>query len=159
MIFEVAFSRETGWLSAYNWQQQAMMKSPLEPHFWRAATDNDIGNSQQIRCAVWKDVLQTARIDSLKIDTTNKKQVTIRTWHYLPAVKAVYKARVYSNGRWSNKHQHSDEIRERSYAGAAAIRYAHDPARSIRSGEVAGPRPTLIIMPTGKLLQLLMYTA
>lgn len=90
--FEVAFSRKTGWLSAYNWQQQAMMKSPLEPHFWRAATDNDIGNSQQIRCAVWKDVLQTARLDSLKIDTTNKRQVIIRTWHYLPAVKAVYKA-------------------------------------------------------------------
>ena len=86
---EIIFSRQTGWLSAYAWKQAPIMQSALEPHFWRAATDNDIGNSQQMRCAVWKDVLQTARLDSMRIGKSDR-QVTVRTWHSLPAVKAVY---------------------------------------------------------------------
>ncbi len=88
---EIIFSRQTGWLSAYAWKQAPVMKSALEPHFWRAATDNDIGNSQQMRCAVWKDVLQTARLDSMRLERSDR-QVTVRTWHSLPAVKAVYTA-------------------------------------------------------------------
>jgi beta-galactosidase len=90
--FEVQFNRTTGWLQSYTWQQQSIMASALEPHFWRAATDNDIGNSQQIRCAVWKDVLQTVRFDSMQVTKTDGQHIIIRTWHYLPAVKAVYKA-------------------------------------------------------------------
>lgn len=87
--FEITFSKNTGWLSGYSYQQQAIMQSPLEPHFWRAPTDNDIGNSQQMRCAVWKDVMQTAHLDSIRLDPY---KAIIRTWHSLPAVKATYLA-------------------------------------------------------------------
>ncbi|WP_315822087.1 beta-galactosidase small subunit family protein [Paraflavitalea speifideaquila] len=90
--FELQFNRTTGWLQSYAWQGQPIMASPLQPHFWRAATDNDIGNSQQIRCAVWKDVLQTVRLDSMQVSKTDDGHVTIHTWHYLSAVKAVYQA-------------------------------------------------------------------
>ncbi|SHM50679.1 beta-galactosidase [Chitinophaga jiangningensis] len=90
--FEISFSNTTGWLSAYSYKHQAILQSPLEPHFWRAPTDNDIGNSQQMRCAVWKDVLKTAQLDSIVTSVDNPYQVTIRTWHSLPAVKARYMA-------------------------------------------------------------------
>ncbi|RPE12780.1 DUF4981 domain-containing protein [Chitinophaga lutea] len=89
---DIVFSKQTGWLSAYAWKGTPVMKSALEPHFWRAATDNDIGNSQQMRCAVWKDVVKTARLDSIQVHKDAKGQVTVRTRHVLPAVKAVYMA-------------------------------------------------------------------
>ncbi|RFS19159.1 DUF4981 domain-containing protein [Chitinophaga silvatica] len=88
--FEISFSNKTGWLSAYSWQHQSIMQSPLEPHFWRAPTDNDIGNSQQMRCEVWKDVLKTARLDSITATPNGQYSVIIRTWHSLPAVNATY---------------------------------------------------------------------
>ncbi len=90
--FELAFNNHTGWLSAYSWKQQSIMQSPLEPHFWRAPTDNDIGNSQQIRCEVWRDAIQSARLDSITVTPDGPYSVTIRTWHSLPTVKATYMA-------------------------------------------------------------------
>ncbi|MGX5818750.1 glycoside hydrolase family 2 TIM barrel-domain containing protein [Chitinophaga lutea] len=91
-VFEAVFDKNTGWLEGYRLQQRPVFKSALEPHFWRAATDNDIGNSQQMRCGVWKDVLKTARLDSIRVHQTGQQLVTVRTWHYLAAVKAVYMA-------------------------------------------------------------------
>ncbi len=90
--FLVSFNRRSGWMNAYRLSGKSLMQQPLEPHFWRAATDNDIGNSQQIRCAVWQQALQNARLDSFAIVKKDEQQWQVVTRHYLPAVDAHYLA-------------------------------------------------------------------
>lgn len=87
--FELQLDQKTGWLQQYTLNGKEMMIAPLEPHFWRAPTDNDIGNSQQMRCAVWKDAPASARLDSFRV-MQDASGARVRTQHYLPAVQAVY---------------------------------------------------------------------
>lgn len=88
--FAVSFNKQTGWLEQFSYKNNVFIHSPLTPHFWRSATDNDIGNSQQMRCAIWQHVCETARLDSFVINKLSEKQIDIRTVHYLPAVDANY---------------------------------------------------------------------
>ena len=88
--FEVTFNKQSGWMQSWNWRQAAFLKEPLLPHFWRSATDNDIGNSQQIRCAVWQRALDEARLDTFYVSEKNGATL-VNTVHYLPAVSAYYR--------------------------------------------------------------------
>ena len=52
--FEVMLSRSTGALTSYRWGDREMLKTPLLPNFWRAPTNNDVGNRMPQRYAQWK---------------------------------------------------------------------------------------------------------
>lgn len=51
--FRVAISKETGFISEYNYNSIELFKEPLRPNFWRVPTNNDRGNGLQNRCAIW----------------------------------------------------------------------------------------------------------
>ena len=52
--FEVRFSRRRGHICFLEYKGRQMLKEPLTPNFWRAATDNDRGSKQNVRCAAWR---------------------------------------------------------------------------------------------------------
>ena len=52
--FEVMFNRALGAIDSYRWGKQEMLKAPLLPNFWRAPTNNDMGNRMPQRYAQWK---------------------------------------------------------------------------------------------------------
>ncbi len=89
-LFQCSFNAQTGWLQAYAVQGQAVLQTPLKPHFWRPVTDNDIGNSLQIRCAAWQKAAELAILDSLSLEQLSEQGVQIKTLHYLPSVQARY---------------------------------------------------------------------
>lgn len=45
-----------------------LMKSPLVPCFWRPATDNDFGANLQTKLKFWKTIMDSARLQSIKIN-------------------------------------------------------------------------------------------
>lgn len=45
-----------------------LMKSPLVPCFWRPATDNDFGANLQIKLKCWKTIMDSASLQSIKIN-------------------------------------------------------------------------------------------
>ncbi|QEC45276.1 glycoside hydrolase family 2 TIM barrel-domain containing protein [Pseudobacter ginsenosidimutans] len=96
-IFNVGFDQRTGWLKQYRIAGTNILKDALVPHFWRAPTDTDIGNSMQIRCAVWQDPLKGARLDSFNAVKVNEYESSITTVHYLPAIEANYKVQYLVN--------------------------------------------------------------
>lgn len=53
--FSAAFSETTGELVSYRFGGRELLASAVTPNFWRAVTDNDRGNKQDERCAVWRD--------------------------------------------------------------------------------------------------------
>ena len=52
--FSAQFSRLTGALSSYRFGDTEYLKAPLVPNFWRAPTNNDLGNRMPQRYAQWK---------------------------------------------------------------------------------------------------------
>jgi beta-galactosidase len=98
--FTVSFNQQSGWLSQYKFAGQEMLKDALLPHFWRAPTDTDIGNSMQIRCAIWQQPLEGARLDSFNVVKLDEYHTRLRTLHYLPLIDAFYKVEynIRSNG-------------------------------------------------------------
>jgi beta-galactosidase len=52
--FVVKFDKATGLLSAWEFRGRKLLRTGLEPNFWRAPTDNDFGNRMPNRLAVWR---------------------------------------------------------------------------------------------------------
>ena len=94
-VFSVAFNPRTGWLSSYRIKNIELLKSSLMPHFWRAATDNDIGNSLQVRCAIWQDAAAYSILDSLIVNKDIEGNYILETIHRLPSVDAIYITRYH----------------------------------------------------------------
>ncbi|TCC97949.1 DUF4981 domain-containing protein [Pedobacter hiemivivus] len=86
--FTVGFNQKTGLLESYQVAGKELIQQALEPHFWRAATDNDIGNSLQIRSKVWQNAFKTAQLKSLEYTKISPSTYQVKTAYYLPAVDA-----------------------------------------------------------------------
>lgn len=54
--FGISFDTASGALVSYQSSGKEHLLAPARPNFWRAVTDNDLGNKHPERCAVWKEV-------------------------------------------------------------------------------------------------------
>jgi beta-galactosidase len=88
--YAITFDKKSGWLSSYRISNIELMQSPLMPHFWRAPTDNDIGNSLQMRSAVWRDAELFSKLDTIIFSQDERSYFTIKTIHHLLTVDAIY---------------------------------------------------------------------
>ncbi|MCW3464646.1 glycoside hydrolase family 2 TIM barrel-domain containing protein [Chitinophaga nivalis] len=79
-----------GWLQQYTVKGVDYMQASLQPSFWRAATDNDIGNSAQLRCAVWQHAADSMQLLSWEVTRPDSQRVIMKTQYYLPLVKTHY---------------------------------------------------------------------
>lgn len=52
--FEVCFSRRTGALYSIKKKGREYLAGDVKLNFWRAVTDNDKGNKQEVRCGTWR---------------------------------------------------------------------------------------------------------
>jgi beta-galactosidase len=52
--FSAGFDKATGLLKSYVYKGTALVRTGLEPNFWRAPTDNDFGNGMPRRQGVWR---------------------------------------------------------------------------------------------------------
>lgn len=88
--FSVTFDAKTGMLLSYLYDtMQIIHKSPV-PHFWRAPTDNDMGNNMPKRLGIWQDANTQLVLDSFSVVSTNPYQVLVKTVYRLPVVSARY---------------------------------------------------------------------
>ncbi|MGN6440128.1 MAG: glycoside hydrolase family 2 TIM barrel-domain containing protein [Agriterribacter sp.] len=112
-FFTVTFNKKSGWLQAYSVKGISIIKEALQPHFWRAPTDNDIGNSQQMRCAVWQQAGSTATLNNITSANVGDQYI-IQTTHQLGDAGATYFSEytVHGNG--------DVQVSVKMQAGAAA---------------------------------------
>jgi len=64
----ITFDKRSGWLSEYQHQGESLMKSPIKANFWRAPTDNDLGNGMQKWAAIWQTASE--KLQLIKISNT-----------------------------------------------------------------------------------------
>lgn len=60
--FALTFNTTTGELSSYCSEGKERLLEPVRPNFWRAVTDNDLGNGLPKRCEVWKQAYQDSSL-------------------------------------------------------------------------------------------------
>ncbi len=65
--FEVSFNHQTGTLSSFKSGDKQLIKEGLAPNFWRAPTDNDLGNNLQNRSIIWRKAGQNRIVKSFLV--------------------------------------------------------------------------------------------
>ena len=79
--FKVIFNHKTGQLSEYVKNGFPLLSDSIEPNFWRAPNDNDLGNGMPARTKIWKKAgerFQTISVESkLKNNTAEILFVSI----------------------------------------------------------------------------------
>ena len=97
---QIQFSKLTGALSSYQIKGQELMLTDLKPFFWRAVTDNDLGNGMPAKCQAWKEAGSTAKLLDFQTKKINNQLVEINITLDLPGVSSKYTTRylVYGNG-------------------------------------------------------------
>jgi beta-galactosidase len=85
----VRFNKQTGLMDKYvvNGQSYIDDSTALNPAFWRAPTDNDMGAFFQLRLKVWKTAPGNLKLTDFKA-THEKDIVTVKTSFTLPDVAA-----------------------------------------------------------------------
>lgn len=71
--FEIVFNTNTMLLSQYKINGKRINQSELTPNFWRAPTDNDLGNGMQHWAAVWKNAWWNAKLVNSSLKTTGNE--------------------------------------------------------------------------------------
>jgi beta-galactosidase len=64
--FTMNFDAKNGILNSYTYKGTELMKKGPLPNFWRAPTDNDLGNSMPTLCAIWRE--QSLKPDKIKVE-------------------------------------------------------------------------------------------
>lgn len=85
----VAFNKSTGLLEQYNVAGKSLLAEggTLQPNFWRAPTDNDMGANLQNKFAVWRNPqLQLTSIKAAK--NKNSHAIDVVATYNMPEVKA-----------------------------------------------------------------------
>lgn len=80
--FAVTFSRLSGDIVSCQSGNTEHLLEPVRPNFWRAVTDNDLGNKMPERCAIWKDAGSTKQLVHFSW-TAAPDQCRISTVHHL----------------------------------------------------------------------------
>ncbi|MCG7530974.1 DUF4981 domain-containing protein [Psychrobium sp. MM17-31] len=65
------FSQQTGWLEQVIVNKTSLLSQPLKPNFWRAPTDNDLGNKMNRWASVWQRMADSLSVSNL---TVNEEQ-------------------------------------------------------------------------------------
>lgn len=92
----IAFDQKSGWLTRFDYLGKSLIsdlvKEPFKANFWRAPTDNDLGNGLQKRAQIWQQAansLQLTKLSSKRVNLaeTNEKSDVV--------VKAIYRSHLF----------------------------------------------------------------
>ncbi|MBW2546989.1 MAG: DUF4981 domain-containing protein, partial [Deltaproteobacteria bacterium] len=98
--FSVEVDKVSGAVTSFAAGETELLTEPLRPDFWRAMTDNDVGNSLPRRAAVWQGLGDALAVTTLNVDTSSDKETVITAEAEANGVDAVFALtyRVFASG-------------------------------------------------------------
>jgi beta-galactosidase len=82
--FTLRFNKPKGVISSFQYKKKEIIIDGLVPNFWRAPTDNDIGNGMQDRCDVWKEAGKNQKTISLTTKRVDDWTVRVEVFSTIP---------------------------------------------------------------------------
>lgn len=100
--FEAAFDKAAGTVSFYRFRGHDLLAEGPVPNFWRAMTDNDLGNKLQERSGAWKAASRERSLRGFAAERRSPDRITVLTKFDLPTplasqVEVTYE--IYGDGR------------------------------------------------------------
>ncbi|RUT41437.1 DUF4981 domain-containing protein [Paenibacillus anaericanus] len=94
------FNKSNGYLSSIQNEGEELLLEPVRPNFWRAVTDNDLGNKLNERCAVWRTVWDTSTLNSFEWHKDSDDVIVHAEYllHTVPVSSLTLEYKVGSNG-------------------------------------------------------------
>jgi beta-galactosidase len=83
--FSVTIGKATGAIESLKFKGAELVTSALVPNFWRAPTDNDVGNKMPTRLAVWRKAGQNRTVKSVKAEQVKPQLVRVIAEATIPA--------------------------------------------------------------------------
>jgi beta-galactosidase len=98
--FSVTFDKAAGTMRSLNYRGVELVRSGPMPDFWRAPTDNDLGNKMPDRLGVWRRAGPERTIASVTAVAASPSTVVVTVESVLPAGDSPYTTRytVHSSG-------------------------------------------------------------
>lgn len=98
--FSVTIDATNGALRSFVADDTDLLAEPLRPYFWRAMTDNDLGNSLESRAAVWRDLGTGLLVTDLSVDSMSDAETVISADLEANGVAALFTLtyRVFASG-------------------------------------------------------------
>ncbi|GGH02302.1 beta-galactosidase [Polaribacter pacificus] len=98
----LVFNKKSGQISSYVYKSKELLKNQEGPkiNFWRAPTDNDLGNGMERNNIAWKEASLHAKVSKFKYERSTENSVKVTVNYSLPGVHTVHKTTyvVYGNG-------------------------------------------------------------
>ncbi|MFX1252517.1 MAG: beta-galactosidase domain 4-containing protein, partial [Promethearchaeota archaeon] len=91
--FTLRFNKSKGSLSSLIYNQKELIRSALIPNFWRAPTDNDIGNAMPYSCEGWRDAGENQKIIKFTTKQINDQTIEINVFSTIPVGDSNYHSR------------------------------------------------------------------
>ncbi|WP_042149018.1 MULTISPECIES: glycoside hydrolase family 2 TIM barrel-domain containing protein [unclassified Pseudoalteromonas] len=88
-LISATFDKKTGWLSQYQYLNNQLITRPLVANFWRAPTDNDLGNQMQKWASIWQGAGAKLKLNSIN-NKANESGVEVNTHYSSNAFKGSY---------------------------------------------------------------------
>jgi beta-galactosidase len=86
----LTFDKKQGWLNQYRIEHNNVLHSALRPEFWRAPTDNDIGEGFPEHAKVWKTAGSNTHLVKFTWNRLTDGRINVFTEHYLEDVQSRY---------------------------------------------------------------------
>ena len=74
--FEVRFGSASGTIDAWTWRGVDVVERGPRPSYWRAPTDNDLGNGMPARLAAWEQATERQTVRSVVVQERDNGDVT-----------------------------------------------------------------------------------
>ncbi len=88
--FTLVVGKKSGAIESFRANGKQLIATPLEPNFWRAPTDNDVGNKAPKRLSVWWQAGPGRDVQSVNATQPKPNVVRIETAATLPAGNSDY---------------------------------------------------------------------
>ena len=89
--FSLTVDRRTGVIASFEFEGTELVRTGLEPNFWRAPTDNDFGNDMQKRHRIWRTAGAERTVESVVARQLDDRTVEIDVRATIPAGDAEYR--------------------------------------------------------------------
>lgn len=99
-LIQIVFSQDEGRLVSYKYKGNELIKDRKgpKPNFWRAPTDNDLGNRMQLRNIEWKKASLFSEVSGLSTELLARNLVQIKVEYSLPGVNTTFHSTYTING-------------------------------------------------------------
>ncbi len=86
--FTLVFDKNSGAISSYEMGGEEMFLAVPKPNFWRAMTDNDVGNKFFERNTLWKDASALMKLTAVEVSETSKSSCTIKVQYAMESIQS-----------------------------------------------------------------------